>query len=114
MTYFNATKMVGWTDLTDTERWHAGYCARKLDDSGLVNEWRYGCPTLVNFTSLAEDEKFYFWFIESLLVALTEPEKLTAFRAYVQARTYRERAEHTECFSDSLAIAHNRIEDFLR
>ena len=118
MSRFEAKKLPGWCELTESERWHAGYCARKLDDSFLVNEWRYGQANLVEFTSLSDDERYWAWLVESLVVALTHNEKLIAHRALLQAVKYFEQdsvnQSERSSFRDSLDVAKNRIESFLR
>jgi hypothetical protein len=118
MSRFEYQKLPGWSELNESERWHAGYCARRLDDSQLVNEWRYGCASLIGFTSLADDERIWAWLVESLLVALTHQDKLIAFRSLIQAIHYFEDDRVLQSvridFRDTLQVAKNRIESFVR
>lgn len=109
-----------WTALTDQQRWHAGYLARKLDDSRRVAKWRPGCVSQVRFNlpnEIAVEERLQLWAMDSLLCALTHAEPKIALRALLQAQEYLTKLAALEqpvgALRDSYVVAQTRIEDVL-
>jgi len=125
MTTIVLTELSNWTELSDSERWHAGYIARKLNDSGLVKEWRPGCVHQILYDTPVIDRptRITRFAYDSLLCALTHAEKKYAFRAYVQAAEYiaqlkqmahdRVIAYAPRELSDALQVARVRVEAML-
>ncbi len=105
-----------WRELTNCERWHAGYLARTLSDSGVVKEWRPGCihQVMMNHTILDSSEKQMLAYArDSLLCALTHHEVKYVFRALLQAAEYVGKLEGmgvSHSLHDTWRTAKSRVE----
>lgn len=114
MTHFNHTRLPAWPTLTDSERYWAGYVARKADDMGLVREWYYGTATFFERTDLTSEIQLIAWACDSVLTALTHQESKIAFRSLLQAAGYLARLGATGVFlGDSYQVARGRVEGLL-
>ena len=120
MSIINLPQLSTWESLTASERWHAGYLARQLEDSGTIREWCPSCRHQVRYSVIPEDRAEYIgrYALDSLLCALTHAEPVIAFRALMQAADYlailRELKRPTGHLRPSYAVAQLRVEKYLQ
>lgn len=119
MSIINLPQLCTWESLTESERWHAGYLARQLEDSGTIQEWNPGCVHQIRYSVIPEDRAEYIgrYAQDSLLCALTHAEPVIAFRALMQAADYlatlRELKRPTGHLQPSYTVAKLRVEKYL-
>ena len=93
MAHIDLTQIPGWRELTHGQRSHAKELARRLQESGMVEDWRPGRTNQILFARehiLDKRSRYLERFRQdSLLSALTSPDKVVAFRALLLAEHYR-------------------------
>lgn len=88
-------QLSNWSELTDSERDHAGRIARYAQERGYFDgDLRIGCAHISHVT-FQEDrvERLTGYLLESLLASLTNADPVIAFRAYRQVVTYEAKLE---------------------
>lgn len=108
----NLPELATWKELSHNDRFWAGVCARQLQDSGLIDEWRPGCAHQVHFSSLLNDMTRPYA-LSSILCALTHDDVLIAFRAYAQAVEYTTKGKFHD-LSDAMRAARARVETLIK
>jgi hypothetical protein len=109
----NITQLPRFGQLTDNQRWHAGYLARQIDDSALLTEWRPGCVPCCRFRHTEDlDALRIQWTHEALLTAITHHDGVVAFRAFIQAAEYIKVLDIYH-LNDTKEVARARIEGIL-
>lgn len=109
----NLSQLSTWKKLNEQEQYWAGYCARKLTDSGKVLEWKPDCVHQILLDhSIAEDMKELYT-LDSLMCALTHVESKYAFRALLQAKGYISEGKFNY-LNDCFIVAKTRIEHMLK
>lgn len=115
--HFGHRRIANWAELSEGERYWAGYIGRRLDDRGWVKEWTYGWATMMHErTDLDNHERLDAWLSECILTALTTTNKRIAFNALLQATEYRARLQEmgvVHSLHDAYATASVRVATML-